>query len=85
MPGWPLPLRFTTFPIILRADNLTSLSAVVVAHDAIFRHVVDHAGSSAVTDPEGSLQERYAASTFTNDHFNRLVVQIVMMASPAFT
>lgn len=48
--------RLASFPVFVAADDFAAFGAVVVADDAVFGHVVDHAGGAAVADAHCSLQ-----------------------------
>ena len=45
------------FPLFLGVEDFAGLGAVVVADDAVFGHVVDHSGCSAIADPKATLKQ----------------------------
>ena len=79
------PFGLPLVPFCRRKDYFAGLSSVVVAHYAIFRHVVNHAGRSPVADAQCPLQERDTASAFANHDIHCVIVQIIMMPNTCFT
>ena len=48
---------FQLLPLFRRVQHFPGVGSVVFADDSVFRHVVDHAGSPAITNAQGSLQQ----------------------------
>src|SRR5262245_12029507 len=67
-------------PLLGADEHLPGVAAVEGPDDPILGHVVDEARRLAVTDSQGALKQRRAATLLADDDLDRLLVERVALA-----